>query len=162
MNNLNISIFLPDFSVLLCHCQWSSLNWSILKQVQKMQPEVPKIIKNKELSTNFIKNQSKYVMKRHLEIFIPLVVNTSRFFPHSWLITGFITRLTRRVPLVEQVISGVCVTRSLVVYVFCRSLFILLYCFFWELCFLFFFDIRTDSDYPFDILKLFFQKWLKR
>ena len=34
--------------------------------------------------------------------YVPLVVNTSRFFPHSWLITGFVTRLTRRVPLVEQ------------------------------------------------------------
>jgi hypothetical protein len=31
--------------------------------------------------------------------YIPLVVNTSRAFPHSWLITGFVTRLTRRVPL---------------------------------------------------------------
>jgi len=53
----------------------------------------------------------------------PHVVNTSRSFPHSWLITGFVTRLT----LVEQelptlpeqlssppVFSGVRVTRSLV------------------------------------------------
>ena len=31
-----------------------------------------------------------------------IVVNTSRSFPHSWLITRFVTRLTRRVPLVEQ------------------------------------------------------------
>jgi hypothetical protein len=62
--------------------------------------------------------------------YVPLVVNTSRSFPHSWLITGFVTRLTRRVPLVEQelltlpehlssslVFSGVRVTRSLVLYV---------------------------------------------
>jgi hypothetical protein len=48
-------------------------------------------------------------------------------FPHSWLITGFVTRLPRRVPLEEQelhtlpeylssppVFSGVQVTRSLV------------------------------------------------
>ena len=34
--------------------------------------------------------------------YFPLVVNTSQFFPHSWLITRFVTRLTRRVPLVEQ------------------------------------------------------------
>jgi hypothetical protein len=53
--------------------------------------------------------------------------NPSRFFPHSWLITGLVTRLTRRVPLVEQElltlpehrsspsgINGVSVTRSLV------------------------------------------------
>jgi hypothetical protein len=50
-----------------------------------------------------------------------------RSFPHSWLITGFVTRLTRRVPLVEQelltlpehlssppVFSGVRITRYLV------------------------------------------------
>ena len=59
--------------------------------------------------------------------YVPLVGNTSRSFPHSRLITGFVTRLTRRVPLVEQellilpehlssppVFSGVRVTRSLV------------------------------------------------
>ena len=33
--------------------------------------------------------------------YVTFVVNTSRFFPHSWLITGFVTRLTRRVSLVE-------------------------------------------------------------
>jgi len=50
-----------------------------------------------------------------------------RSFPHSWLIIGFVTRLTRRVPLVEQelfslpehlssspVFNGVRVTRSIV------------------------------------------------
>jgi hypothetical protein len=58
--------------------------------------------------------------------YVPLAVNTSRPFPHSWLITGFVTRLTRRVSLVEQklstipdnlssppIFSGVHVTRSL-------------------------------------------------
>jgi hypothetical protein len=34
--------------------------------------------------------------------YVPLVVNTSRSFPHSWPITGFVTRLTRWVPPVEQ------------------------------------------------------------
>jgi hypothetical protein len=29
-------------------------------------------------------------------IHVPLVINTSRSFPHSWNITGFVTRLTRR------------------------------------------------------------------
>ena len=61
--------------------------------------------------------------------YVPLVVSTSRSFPHSWLITGFVTRLTRRVSLVEQklftlpghlssspVFIGVRVTRSLVLY----------------------------------------------
>jgi hypothetical protein len=62
--------------------------------------------------------------------YVPLVVNTSRSFSHSRLITGFVTRLTRQVPLVEQelltlpehlssspVFSGVRVTWSLVLYV---------------------------------------------
>ena len=49
---------------------------------------------------------------------------TSRSFPHSWLIMGFVTRLTRRVPLVKltllehlsslSLFSGVPFTRSLV------------------------------------------------
>ena len=60
---------------------------------------------------------------------VRLVVNTSRSFPRSWHITGFVTRLTRRVSLVEQELptlpehlsslpdfSGVRVTRSLVLY----------------------------------------------
>ena len=37
--------------------------------------------------------------------YVPLVVNTSSSswsFPRSWLITGFVTRLTRQVSLVEQ------------------------------------------------------------
>ena len=73
----------------------------------------------------------------------------------SRLITRFVTRLARQVPLVEQelltlqehlssppVFSGVRVTRSLVLCVmFCRSLFVLLYFFFWPLCLLFF-DLR--------------------
>jgi hypothetical protein len=62
--------------------------------------------------------------------YVPLFVSTSRFFPRSWLVIGFVTRLTRRVSLVEQqlltrteqlnsppVFSGVRVTRSLVLYV---------------------------------------------
>ena len=62
--------------------------------------------------------------------YVPLVANTSPSFPHSRLITGFVTILLRRVPLVEQelptlpeylnspsVFSGVRVTRSLVLYV---------------------------------------------
>ena len=34
--------------------------------------------------------------------YVPLVISTSRSFPHSWFITGFVTRLTRRVTLVDQ------------------------------------------------------------
>jgi hypothetical protein len=61
------------------------------------------------------------------ERYILHMQDTSRYFPHSRLIIGVVTRLTRRVPLVEQelpalperlssppVFSGVRVTRSLV------------------------------------------------
>ena len=83
--------------------------------------------------------------------YIPLVVSTSRSFTHSWLITGFVTSFTRRVPLVEQelptlpeplssppVFSGVRVARSLVLCVCFVDR--CLYFFFWPLCCLF--DLR--------------------
>ena len=76
--------------------------------------------------------------------------------PHSWLITGFVSRLIRQVPLVEQellifveylssppVFSVVRVTRSLVLCVmFCWSLFVPLSFFFWPLHCLFFFVLQ--------------------
>ena len=66
--------------------------------------------------------------------YVPLVVDTYRSFRHSWLITWFVARLTRRMPLVEHtsgagiahppehlnsspVFSAVRVTQSLVLYV---------------------------------------------
>jgi hypothetical protein len=84
-------------------------------------------------------------------------------FPHSRLITGFVTRLIRRVPLVElelltlpehlsspPVCSGIRLTRSLVVCAyFIDRCFVLLYFFFWVLCCLFFsFDIRIFTSSP--------------
>jgi hypothetical protein len=80
--------------------------------------------------------------------YVPLIVNTSRSFPHSWLITGFVTRLKRLVPLVEQelltlpehlslpVFSGVRVTRSLALYVCFVDHCLYFFC--WPLCCLFF------------------------
>jgi len=70
--------------------------------------------------------------------------------------TGFVTRLTHRVSLVEQelltlpehmsvhpVISEVHVARSLILCVmFCRSSFVILSISFWLLCCLSFFDVR--------------------
>jgi hypothetical protein len=96
-----------------------------------------------------------------------LVVNTSRSFPHLWYITGFVTRLARRVPLVEQelltssehlrsppVFGGVRVTRSLVLYV-CFVDSCLSFCtFFWSL-----YCLSFDNGFwlpPFGIFKLFF------
>ena len=79
-----------------------------------------------------------------------------KHFPILSSFTGFVTRLTRRVPLVEQelsthpehlsaspIFSGVCITRSFVLCgMLCWSLFILLYFLFWPLCCLFFSDIH--------------------
>ena len=80
--------------------------------------------------------------------YVPHVVRSSRSFPHSWPITGFVTRLTWRVSLVKPELptlafSEVRVTRSLVLCV-CFVVRCLSFCifFFWPLCFLFFFDIR--------------------
>ena len=96
---------------------------------------------------------------------VPLVVSTSRSFPRSKLIIGFVTRLTRRVPQVEQdmrtltenvssspVFSVVLVTRSLVLRVtFCRSLpFLFLLVIVLSVLLRF-----ANYDYPFDIFKLF-------
>ena len=88
-------------------------------------------------------------------------------FPLSWLITGFVYRLTRRVPLVEHellilpghlrsppVFSEVRVAQSLILCVcfvdrclsFCPVLSVLLW--------------FTDSDYPFGIFNLFLQQLL--
>jgi hypothetical protein len=74
--------------------------------------------------------------------------NHIRSFPHSWLITWFVTRLTRRVPLVERKLPtlpehksstsflGFRVARSVVFCViFCRSLFFYVFFFLWPLCF---------------------------
>jgi len=90
------------------------------------------------------------------------------------MITGFVTRVTRWVSLVEQelrtlsehlsshlVFSGVRVTQSLVFCImFRRSLFVLLFFFFWPLCCLSILRF-TSSDYPVVIFKLFLKskKW---
>jgi hypothetical protein len=86
----------------------------------------------------------------------PRICSTCRkHFSHSGLITGFVTRLTRRVPLVEQELPTLPEHLSSLRFLlgswysifsfmcmFCRSLFVLLYFFFWPLCCLFFFDLR--------------------
>jgi hypothetical protein len=93
--------------------------------------------------------------------------NTSWSFPHSWIITGFLTRLTLQVPQVEQKLFifpehlsspplfywRSCYSTFSFMCMICRSLFVFLYFFFWPLCCLFRF---TDSNYPFGIFKLFF------
>jgi len=60
---------------------------------------------------NMERDNNKLILVDHFGIslsqmtmrgYVPLVVNRSQFFPHSRLITKFVTRLTRRVTLVEQ------------------------------------------------------------
>ena len=89
--------------------------------------------------------------------YVPLVGSASRSFPHAWLITGFVLRVTWLVSLAEQelvtlpenlnssqVFSGVPVARSLVVsVVFCRSLFVLLSFFIWAQFCLSLFELRN-------------------
>jgi hypothetical protein len=104
--------------------------------------------------------------------YVPFVVITIRFFPHSWLITRSVTRVTQRMLYVEQelftrpeyqrsppVFRGVRVARSLVFFLrFCRLLFFLL------AIVLSVFLRFTSSGYSFDISKCFLwwegYKWL--
>ena len=66
--------------------------------------------------------------------YAPFVLITIQFFRHSWLVTGFVTREERQLPLVEQEMptldpwfSGILVALSLVFcVVFCTPLFVLL------------------------------------
>jgi hypothetical protein len=98
------------------------------------------------------------------------LVLLERSFPHSWFIAGFITRLTRCLQMVEQDLltlpehlssppdfSGFRVTLSLALCV-CpvdRCLSFVLFRLIIVLSVLLRF---TESDYPFDIFKLFFGK----
>ena len=101
---------------------------------------------------------------------IPLVISTSRFFPHAWLITEFVTRVAWQVPLMEQklltlldhlssplVFSRARVAQSLVFCVaLCRSLSVR-FSFCLLATVLSVFLQFTDSDYPFSIFKLFLE-----
>ena len=97
--------------------------------------------------------------------YVSLVVSNSQSSPHSWFIPGFVTRLTRRMQLMERelltlsdylstppIFSGVRVTRSLV---FCVC--------FVDHCLAIVLSVLvryTDLDFPFGIFKLLFHKKL--
>ena len=98
-----------------------------------------------------VTNNDEYIQ---VSLVISMVISSS-----TWLITGFVTRLTRLVSLVEQelltlqehwslspVFSGVRVARSFRVFcvVFCRSLFVLLSLFLCPLCCVFLRIVDTD------------------
>ena len=79
--------------------------------------------------------------------YVPLVVSTSRSLSHSWLATGFVTKLTRRVPFRSTWVHprfsvGFVLLNLWFMCMFCISLFALSYFFCWRLCCLFFFDMR--------------------
>ena len=90
---------------------------------------------------------------------------------HSWLITGFVTRLIRRVSLVEQklltlaehlssspVFSGIRVTRSLVFFYMYVLLIVVWPFVLFPLAIVLSIPLRyKDSDYPFGIFKLLLQ-----
>jgi hypothetical protein len=59
------------------------------------------LVRNQIQKLLFRKNVIECLVLRECHS-VPLVANTSCSFPHSRLITWFVTRLTRRVPLVEQ------------------------------------------------------------
>ena len=109
----------------------------------------------------------EYLCHKWPQPYAPFVIDISRSFPHSWLITGFVTRVPRRVPLVVQellnltehlrsppVFSGVRVTRSLVLYV-CFVDCCLSFCTFFLLAIVLSVLRYTDSEYRFGIFKLF-------
>ena len=102
--------------------------------------------------------------KEYLYSNLPLICstyrNTSRSVPDSLIITGFVTRVTRRVSLVEQELltlpssTPIFCARSLTsCVVFCRSFFVL---FSFSHCQFFFNFPVVNSDYPYGIFKLFF------
>ena len=83
------------------------MNFTLHGYVRKL-----KVLSTEIVSTIIVLN------KRHMTHFIflfivPLVVSTSGSFSHSYHITGFVTRLTRPVPLVEQELLTLPVHRRL-------------------------------------------------
>jgi len=88
-----------------------------------------------------------FLQKKWSQICSVFVVLPIRSFPHSWFINGCVTKVTRRMLLVEQKmftlpehlsscpdLSHVRVAQSFIFYVvFCRSMFVLLFTFWWPL-----------------------------
>ena len=91
-------------------------NWHVQYNVReiKCRSRVPTIGKPNNLKVTETKKTKGlhriaklgygYLYQRHIDISNNKLhyLGTSRSFPHSRFISGFVTRLTRRVPLVEQ------------------------------------------------------------
>ena len=98
--------------------------------------------------------------------YVSLVVSTSRSFPRSWLITGYVTRLTRRVSLVEQELLTLprhwvhprlvgFVLLDLYFHMYVLQIFVCPFVLFLLAIVLSVLLRFVDSDYPFGIFKLF-------
>jgi hypothetical protein len=111
---------IPPISTITSHRQHKRRSWNMTLEIQ---------VKAQDRHTN-LWEQVNFQWDDDDALYVPLVVNNFRSFPHLWLITGFVTRFTRRMSLLEQelltlpehpssppVFSGVRVTRSLVLYV---------------------------------------------
>jgi hypothetical protein len=97
-------------------------------------------------------------------------ITTSRSFPHSWLITGFVTRFnttgatseagtanpSRAPEFTPDLLWGSCYLIFSFMCMFCWSLFSLLYFFIWPSCCLFF-DLRILVTSLFGIFKFCFE-----
>ena len=105
--------------------KWSS-HVGVLHSSKTPSPHTKDLKQFRCLYTKSTRNPTQFICVTNDNGYVPLVVSTSWSFPHSWLITGCVTRLTRRVSLVEQelltfpdplcsppVFIGVRVTRSL-------------------------------------------------
>jgi len=129
--------------MLICDISNASVFLTNISYISHDKKYYSKLWRNEDhprISNCFNKNDHEYA---------PLVENTSRSFPHSGLITGIVTSVTRRVTVVKQELltipelCGVHVSRSLVLCVmFCISLYVLLPFFFWSWWCLSFFDLR--------------------
>ena len=109
----------------------------------------------------------------HIRLFTSPFMNVlHNSFPRWWLVTGFVTRLTRRVSLVDRGIlilpehpssppdfSGIRVTRSLV-YMYVLLIVVCPFVLFLLAIVLSVLLRYTDSDFSFGIFKLFFQQYL--
>ena len=152
---------------------WRSVKWWKKLSTRGEPPTMGKQLVNfyhlrlRVECTIFVIYKAVHESTSYFHVYVHSDVSTSQSFPHSWLITGFLTRQTRSIPLsgggtahpsvVSEFttgFSGIRVACSLVFYVvFCSVIcpFVL-----FLLAIVLSVLLRfTDSDYPFGIFKLF-------
>ena len=105
-----------------------------------------------QLLSLFVKNTYKLYHQCSLTVTCFLKMYTCRSFRHSWFITGFVTRLTPRMPLMEQELPTVLVG-YIILYVLARVGNFLEFVFQMGLQSV----IKLNLDSPLNIVKIFFQ-----